>query len=232
MGLPMVLVTSLHSTDEVARAREVGINAYLSKPVRRHELYRALTQAVMAPSLNTPVIDVDMKQTNLSVRIHGRVLMAEDNTVNQLVARNMLKSLGCDFDIVPNGAEALLAVQRGGYDLVLMDCQMPILDGYEATRQIRNWELDQPQGKRIPIVALTANALVGDAEVCRASGMDDHLAKPYSRKQLGAVMARWLPAHLVENAEDIALSGPAPLNAAGTNGWPIVQSFASVGWPS
>jgi two-component system, sensor histidine kinase and response regulator len=212
-GLPMVLVTSLHSTDEVARAREVGINAYLSKPVRRHELYRALTQAVMAPSASTPVADADMQQTQLSVRIHGRVLMAEDNTVNQLVARNMLKSLGCKFDIVPNGAEALLAVQRGGYDMVLMDCQMPIMDGYEATRQIRNWELAQPQGKRIPIVALTANALVGDAEVCRASGMDDHLAKPYSRKQLGAVMARWLPTHLVENAEDIALSGPAPLSA-------------------
>ena len=213
-GLPMVLVTSLHSTDEVARAREVGINAYLSKPVRRHELYRALTQAVSVPSASTPVTDAAMQQTQLNTRIHGRVLMAEDNTVNQLVARNMLKSLGCDFDIVPNGAEALLAVQRGGYDMVLMDCQMPVMDGYEATRQIRNWELDQPQSKRVPIVALTANALVGDAETCRASGMDDHLAKPYSRKQLSAVMARWLPAHLVENAEDIALSGPAPLSAA------------------
>jgi two-component system, sensor histidine kinase and response regulator len=213
-GLPMVLVTSLHSTDEVARAREVGINAYLSKPVRRHELYRALTQAVQAPSANTAVADADMRQTHLTMRIHGRVLMAEDNTVNQLVARNMLKSLGCDFDIVPNGAEALLAVQRGGYDMLLMDCQMPVMDGYEATRQIRSWERDQPQGKRIPIVALTANALVGDAETCRASGMDDHLAKPYSRKQLSAVMARWLPEHLVENAEDIALSGPAPLGAA------------------
>jgi two-component system, sensor histidine kinase and response regulator len=213
-ALPMVLVTSLHSTDEVARAREVGINAYLSKPVRRHELYRALTQAVMtAPSANALAVDVDIEPSHLNMRIHGRILMAEDNTVNQLVARNMLKSLGCDFEIVPNGAEALAAVQRGGYDLVLMDCQMPIMDGYEATRQIRNWELDQAQSKRIPIVALTANALVGDAEVCRASGMNDHLAKPYSRKQLAAVMARWLPAHLVENAEDMALSGPTPLSA-------------------
>jgi two-component system, sensor histidine kinase and response regulator len=210
-GLRLVLVTSLHSTDEMARAREAGISAYLSKPVRRQELYRALAQAVGG----TPVHDASAPVATTAMRILGRVLMAEDNGVNQFVARNMLKSLGCEFDIVPNGKEALAAVQRGGYDLVLMDCQMPVMDGYEATREIRAWEQGQSQSqaqpRRIPILALTANALVGDADTCRAAGMDDHLAKPYSRKQLGSIMARWLPARLVEGSMDVGRTEPIPL---------------------
>lgn len=88
---------------------------------------------------------------------------------------------------------------------------MPVMDGYDATRAIRAWELAQGDARRIPIVALTANALVGDADICRASGMDDHLPKPYSRKQLIGLMARWLPAHLVERAADAAASDAAPL---------------------
>jgi CheY-like chemotaxis protein len=200
-------VTSLHSTDELARAREAGIGAYLSKPVRRQEVFRALSQAVSG----TPVSDAPIHASGAATRIIGRALMAEDNGVNQFVARNMLKSLGCTFDIVANGKEALAAVQRGGYDIVLMDCQMPVMDGYVATREIRAWEAAHSQGPRIPIVALTANALVGDADICRAAGMDDHLAKPYSRRQLASIMARWLPAHLVERSADAEHSHPVPL---------------------
>ena len=208
-GLRIVLVTSLHSTDEMARAREAGISAYLSKPVRRHELYRALAQAVGGVAADqTPV-----SGAGPALRLNCRVLMAEDNGVNQFVARNMLKSLGCEFDIVPNGQEALAAAQRGGYDIVLMDCQMPVMDGYEATRQIRQWERLSGQMQRMPIVALTANALVGDADVCIEAGMDGHLAKPYTRKQLGALMARWLPAQLVEGCADAPRTQPAPLVA-------------------
>ena len=141
-----------------------------------------------------------------TARMLGRVLMAEDNGVNQFVARNMLKSLGCEFDIVPNGQEALQAVQRGGYDIVLMDCQMPVMDGYDATREIRAWEQAQPTPAAHPDRRLTANALVGDADTCLAAGMDDHLAKPYSRRQLGSIMARWLPAHLVEAGAEAPLT--------------------------
>ena len=208
-SLPMVLVTSLHSTDEMARAREAGVSAYLSKPVRRHEFYRALALALGG----TVECDLPLPVAAPTARILGRVLMAEDNGVNQFVARNMLKSLGCDFEIVPNGQEALLAVQRGGYDIVLMDCQMPVMDGYVATREIRAWEQAQAVPGRIPIVALTANALVGDADTCRAAGMDDHLAKPYSRRQLGSIMARWLPAHLVEAGAEAPPTAPAELPA-------------------
>ncbi len=205
--LRIVLVTSLHSTDELARAREAGISAYLSKPVRRHELYRALAQAVSG--VTAP--DAPLAAPGAPLQLRARVLMAEDNGVNQVVARNMLKSLGCEFDIVPNGQEALAAVQRGGYDIVLMDCQMPVMDGYEATRQIRAWEQVRGTVQRLPIVALTANALVGDAEVCIEAGMDDYLAKPYTRNQVGALMARWLPAHLVEGSVDAPRTHPAPL---------------------
>ena len=195
-GLRLVMVTSLHSKDEMQRAREAGVCAYLSKPVRRHELYRALAMAVGDELASGQSLQSD----SAMLKIRGRVLMAEDNGVNQVVARNMLRTLGCEFDMVPNGLEALQAIKRGGYDIVLMDCQMPVMDGYEATRAIRAWEADQGKGQRIPIVALTANALVGDAETCLASGMDHHLAKPYSRKQLGMAMAHWLPPHLVERS--------------------------------
>jgi PAS domain S-box-containing protein len=205
--LRIVLVTSLHSTDELARARKAGISAYLSKPVRRHELYRALAQAVSGVTAS----DAPLTAPGAPLQLRARVLMAEDNGVNQFVARNMLKSLGCEFDIVPNGQEALAAVQRGGYDIVLMDCQMPVMDGYEATRQIRAWEQVRGTMQRLPIVALTANALVGDADACIEAGMDDYLAKPYTRNQVGALMARWLPAHLVEGSVDAPRTHPAPL---------------------
>ena len=204
----MVLVTSLHSTDELARAREAGISAYLSKPVRRHELYRALAQAVGGVPRSEAPLPVPPAPRCACI---GRVLMAEDNGVNQFVARNMLKSLGCEFDIVPNGQEALAAVQRGGYDIVLMDCQMPVMDGYEATRaDPRTGSRRSRRRRRMPIVALTANALVGDADACLDAGMDDHLAKPYTRNQLGAMMARWLPPHLVEGSVDAPRTQPAP----------------------
>ncbi len=189
----LVLVTSLHSPDELTRARKAGIGAYLSKPVKRMELFRALAQTMGdAPGDAAPA-----GYKSAAPRIRARVLLAEDNGVNQVVARNMLKALGCEHHIVPNGEEALLALEREHYDIVLMDCQMPVMDGYAATRAIREREarLGLP---RLPVVALTANALVGDAEACLASGMDDHLAKPYTRKQLGSKLARWLPADRVE----------------------------------
>jgi CheY-like chemotaxis protein len=129
----------------------------------------------------------------------------------------MLRSLGCSYDIVANGQLALEAAMQGGYDIVLMDCQMPVMDGYAATRAIRAWEAGQGGGARIPIVALTANALVGDAETCLAAGMDDHLAKPYTRHQLGHVMARWLPSHLVERASEPVPATPAAADVDATD---------------
>ena len=207
-----VLATSLYAPDELARAREAGIGAYLPKPVRRQELFRALAQ--VAGDCSAAVAQLPANAPLPSIR--ARVLMAEDNGVNQVVARNMLKTMGCEFEIVPNGQEALDAVKRGGFDIVLMDCQMPVMDGYAATRAIRDWEGTLNQPSRIAIVALTANALVGDAETCLAAGMDAHLAKPYSRKLLTAMMAQWLPARMVVAAPvpEVATTAPEPAPAA------------------
>ncbi len=214
--MPIVMVTSLHSNAELSRARELGVSAYLSKPIRRQDLYRALAQSLGATTSRSS--DATAKVANTTT-IRAHVLLAEDNSVNQIVARNMFKLIGCTFDMVANGQEALDAVKRGGYDLVLMDCQMPVMDGYAATRAIREWEATHSNGKRLPIVALTANALVGDADVCLAAGMDEHLAKPYSRNQLTATMAHWLPDSMVEmtckegceSPASAAASAPAPL---------------------
>jgi CheY-like chemotaxis protein len=119
-----------------------------------------------------------------------RVLVAEDNVVNQKVAQRHLAKLGIHADIVGNGLEALEALRRIPYDLVLMDCQMPELDGYEATRQVRRGEAGSAN---VPIVAMTANAMHGDKERCLESGMDDYIAKPVRQKELVEVIERWLP---------------------------------------
>jgi PAS domain S-box-containing protein len=193
----IVLVTSLHSPDELRRARQAGIQAYLSKPVRRSELFRALAQA-----LGGSASDAVPPPAQTLPRFRARVLLAEDNGVNQVVARHMLTALGCEFLIVPNGREAVAAARSREFDLVLMDCQMPVMDGQAATREIRDRETararDTGIAHHLPVVALTANALMGDAEACLAAGMDDHLAKPYTRQQLAAKLARWLPPGSIE----------------------------------
>ncbi|MDH5305705.1 MAG: ATP-binding protein [Myxococcales bacterium] len=122
----------------------------------------------------------------------ARVLLVEDNRVNQQVAAAMLERIGCRFEAASNGLEALDALAASRYDLVLMDCQMPVLDGFAATAAIRRREAEAGGGERIPIVALTANAVEGDRERCVASGMDDYLSKPFRLEALHALLARWL----------------------------------------
>jgi CheY-like chemotaxis protein len=122
--------------------------------------------------------------------LQGRVLLAEDNAVNQELARAMLGKLGLEVEIADNGAAAVALAEKQGYDVVLMDCQMPVMDGFAATAALRAREKNP--GRRLPIIALTANAMEGDRQQCIAAGMDDYLAKPYSLEQLEAMLRRWL----------------------------------------
>ena len=124
--------------------------------------------------------------------LHGTVLLAEDNVVNREIAVAMLELLGCTVEIAEDGREVLDAVNARSYDLILMDCQMPNLDGLNASRLIREQENRRPQRRRLPIVALTANAMEGDREQCLAAGMDGYLAKPFTFDQLHHALAPWL----------------------------------------
>jgi two-component system sensor histidine kinase/response regulator len=119
-----------------------------------------------------------------------RVLVAEDNPVNQVVATKMLEKFGCDVDVAANGEDALTKSADTVYDVILMDCQMPLLDGYAATAAIRLREID---GLHTPIIALTANAMQGDRERCIDAGMDDYLSKPLDPARLRAAVEQWAP---------------------------------------
>ncbi len=119
-----------------------------------------------------------------------RVLIAEDNVVNQLLIKSLVQSMGCQVVVVANGKEVLSAMEQSDYDLVLMDCQMPEMDGYEATQEIR--KKDDSRGYRVPVVALTANAMKSDIEKCFAAGMDEHISKPVRKEQLFSVLEKFM----------------------------------------
>jgi CheY-like chemotaxis protein len=180
--------------DKVPDADELGLAAWITKPVRRAPLLEALTR-IAGPSVAKREAAATKAAADPAFG-QARVLLVEDNRVNQLVAARMLKTFGIEAAVVPDGAQAVAAVQANTFDLVLMDCQMPELDGYDATRTIREWEAPRIAAgvaSRLPIVAMTANAMLGDREKCLAAGMDDYLSKPIKRDVLLASLVRWLP---------------------------------------
>jgi signal transduction histidine kinase/DNA-binding response OmpR family regulator len=206
--MPVVMLTSLGREDEIAIARQCGASGYLGKPVRRDEMRHVIVEALFPTAGPRPDEFADPPPRP---QLAGRVLLAEDNLVNQAVAVGMLESLGLTVDVAANGREAVTMHAHGRYDVVLVDCQMPEVDGYAATSEIRHREGDT--GGRVPIIALTANALEGDREICIASGMDDYVAKPFSRDQLMIVLSRWLPRSVAERASAPAVQ-PATKAAA------------------
>ncbi len=176
--VPIVLLTSLSSAAQQAEAREAGITRCLSKPVRERDLRETLTNLLDGGSVTSPVPP--------DAPLGLRVLVAEDNAANQLVARGMLSKLGCTADVAGNGVEALDLVRKLQYDVVLMDCHMPIMDGFEATRQLRARGLGSD---RLPILALTASTLAADRERCQAAGMDGFISKPVQLGRLHQALA-------------------------------------------
>ncbi len=140
-------------------------------------------------------LDAHVEATNPDeghITFEAKVILAEDNIVNQMVATEALRQAGCEVVVAENGARAVEAWQRGSFDLIFMDCQMPETDGFAATKQIRAEEAEMGDGRHIPIVALTAHVLEEDRERCREVGMDDYLAKPFDQRSLNAVLRRWL----------------------------------------
>jgi CheY-like chemotaxis protein len=195
----LVLLTSYGQRGDDSKSREMGVAAYLTKPVRQFHLFDCLTKVVSQASVmsgsgissgqaaSNPDTKHSLQETKkMSNKL---ILLAEDNVVNQKVAVRQLQKLGFRADAVANGREALEALGRIAYDLVLMDCQMPEMDGYEATAEIRRRE---GGSRRTPIVAMTANALEGDRERCLAAGMDDYVSKPVRPEELGSVLEKFL----------------------------------------
>jgi signal transduction histidine kinase/CheY-like chemotaxis protein len=188
-ALPRVLFCYMGACGQAAEAREAGFSAYLARPLRKAQL-KATLGLVLAPE--TPdsqreLVTRRSAQDRLEAS-RGIVLVVEDNAVNRKVAVTMLTKLGYATEVATNGQDAIKALDRGQYQLVLMDCQMPVMDGFEATRLIRQ----QRQGlERVPIIALTANAMEGDRERCLDAGMDDYLSKPLQLLDLKLKLEAW-----------------------------------------
>ena len=217
----LVLLTSMGRREDARGAGDAGIAAFLTKPIRQSELYDCLVtvmgsseeiSAETAGQTNPPLLTRhDLRQGPGRTRPRAgdrrenrpRVLLAEDNPVNQKVAVKMIENLGYRVDMVANGREVLEALVRTPYAALLMDIQMPDMDGYEAAREIRRRESQRSrrrimQGysshvRRIPIIAMTANALRGDREKALEAGMDDYLAKPVRPATLNTILERWVP---------------------------------------
>ena len=190
----LVLLTSVGSRGDGEEARQAGVEAYLTKPVKQSELYDCLATLMASPAKTGEGEGLLTRRTLREKKAPGRVrvLVAEDNPVNQRVAAGMLESLGYRVEVAADGLEALEALSRGRYGAVLMDVQMPRLDGYGATGEIRRREAEAG-GPPTPVIAVTANALSGDREKALEAGMDDYVAKPISRDDLAAVLKRWIP---------------------------------------
>jgi CheY-like chemotaxis protein len=210
----LVMLTS--TADERREAHAAGIDVYMTKPVRRNRLFNAMVEAMGMRTRREQVPaekDVDAPSSPM-------ILVAEDNEVNQILAIRMLERRGYRAEAVGDGRQAVQALKGHRYAAVLMDCQMPELDGYDTTSELRLWE---GGGSHTPVIAMTAHALEGDREKCLASGMDDYLAKPLRPEELDRVLRRWAPkttkhsdaeAAAVEVTPDPALAAEGPLNLA------------------
>src|SRR5213594_2066313 len=180
----LLMLTSARQRGEGERCRELGIRGYLTKPLSRADLLEALGTVLAGPPEETGTPDVVTRHTIAESRRSLRVLLAEDNPVNQQVAVAMLVKRGHEVHVSSNGREAVDAVRQRDYDVVLMDIQMPDMDGFEATQAIRAL----PKGRDLPIIGLTAHALSGERERCLSRGMSDYLAKPFKGHELFALV--------------------------------------------
>jgi signal transduction histidine kinase/CheY-like chemotaxis protein len=187
---PIIMLTSSGQLGEISRCHELGIDAYLTKPINPSELQETIMRVL--DSRPQPAAVPASLEMNDDAPVHRlRILLAEDNLVNQRLAVRVLERMGHSVDVVEDGSAAVRAVANDHFDLVFMDVQMPVMDGFEATLKIREYE--RTAGGHVPIVAMTAHAMKGDRERCLESGMDDYLTKPFDTAALRAVLERFFP---------------------------------------
>ncbi len=207
----LVMVTSLAQSEDRQLITAAGFDASLPRPLRRRELIEILRRLITGESVALPQA---REPATVRARPIGgrpaRVLLAEDNQINQEVALGLLLSLGHDAVAVSDGAEAIAALEREDYDLVLMDCQMPGMDGYAATQAIRGPE-SRARNRQVRVIAVTAHAMEGDRERCLAAGMDDYITKPIDRWALEAKLSQWLTEVQVTGAGTAPVARIAPV---------------------
>lgn len=190
----MVMMTSMGDRGDARRFTDIGFAAYLTKPVKSSQLFDCLTLVSGGRQQNTseqPLPTITRHSLAEDKRRRSKILLVEDNLVNQKVTTALLKKLGYHADIACNGRETVAALEKTHYHIVLMDCQMPEMDGYEATAKIRD-PASRVLDHRVPVVAMTAHAMKGDREKCIAAGMDDYLTKPINPQELSDMLDRYL----------------------------------------
>ena len=200
--LPIVILTSLGKKDTLEELEKAKLSAFILKPVKQSQLFRTLISAIYKSDdvsftkVLSPAPQANKKNKTYSIKI----LLAEDNLVNQMVATKMLANIGYKADVASNGKEAFDAINKINYDLIFMDILMPEMDGFEATRAIRKLDKSIKQPK---IIAMTANAMTGDREKCLRAGMDDYLSKPIKAEELVAKLSHWGELINLESANEM-----------------------------
>ena len=218
-GLPLIMLTSTNQRDEIQRSLKIGFAAYLVKPVKPSRLLDTIMTILgkqLEEESEVRIQDLKLKNSENNCNYYSpssrfpppnshklRILLAEDNLVNQKVALKQLQSLGYSADVAGNGKEVLQLLEKIPYDLILMDCQMPVLDGLETTKEIHRWQESYfASGYRPVVIAMTANAMKEDQQMCLDAGMDDYLSKPVIKEKLAGALERW--GNLIFEAKETA----------------------------
>lgn len=210
--IPVILLTAYGSEMVWQSARHVGVDAFLLKPLKQSQLFNTIIELMDGQPFTLHQSKKGERERQLMARIAGiKVLLVEDNYINQQMAQELLERAGVKVDVADNGITAFHRLASSMYDAILMDVQMPVMDGYDATRVIRMGVLEDPEKpdplkipkhkRAIPIIAMTAHALKGDKERCLESGMDDYLTKPIDLEGLYETLAKWAPGKIVELSE-------------------------------
>ncbi len=230
-NLPLIALSSVERLSDDSDVPHRLFHSFLRKPVRQSLLKDRLTRVLGGAA--GPVPHSPESAATPRPRVDAHILLAEDNPVNQDVASSMLEMLGCRITIAPNGRAAVEAATTGRFDLILMDCQMPEMDGFTATAAIRRQEATASDRRHVPVIALTANAMEGDRARCLAAGMDDYLTKPFTVAQLHAFLTQWLTPQSAKASETDQASSPHTTDAdepAATEEAPVSTTIDKTAW--